>query len=676
MATQGFFTSDAGPDSFEAIQRRRALAEAMLQQGTAGKPIRSWAGGLNNLAKALIGGYQSGKAEKQEKEARERGMAQLQGLFGPVGAQPPRAPVSPSQSMTTADATARPQSQDEFVSAMMPHAMKVAQETGLDPRVVIAKSALETGWGKSAPGNNFFGIKSHGRPGGNTMPTTEVVNGQPVRVNDSFRAYGDMGESAADYAAFLRANPRYRDVLGAQGMDAQIEAIGRSGYATDPAYGQKLRQIAAGINLPQQPVQVAQAGGVPPMPAGPAPGAAPPSPGMMPGASPILPGGSFQPRQPAPAGQPPMMPPGGPTAVAGGVPAPGAMPAGPAPGQPPMQPPRPPMQPPGPPMGLQGAQPPMSGLGPPPQMPPQGQPQQPPMNAPQGGDPRRFLSIAMDASLPPDLRQMAMQMFQSAQQQGQVRPIDMGNAIGLIDTRGNVVRTIPKQSGADFGVIGEDAFGQKQYGFIDKGSRRVTPIDTGAAGQGGSPMVTTADGRQIPVPAGLDPREVRKGVSQEAAKAMVNAPETLRTTQDSLRVIRATKAHPGLRGNSIPGSAGTGLASALPDIYGTDRRAFAALHNQIQGKAFLQAFESLKGGGQITEIEGQKATQAIARMDRGQSADDYAKALEELEEVFAAAEARLMRMPGMRPAEAGPLPGQPPEPPRVRRFNPNTETIE
>jgi len=44
----------------------------------------------------------------------------------------------------------------------------------------------------------------------------------------------------------------------------------------------------------------------------------------------------------------------------------------------------------------------------------------------------------------------------------------------------------------------------------------------------------------------------------------------------------------------------------------------------------LQAFESLKGGGHITEIEGQKATQAIGRLDASQSPEDYRNALTEL----------------------------------------------
>lgn len=51
---------------------------------------------------------------------------------------------------------------------------------------------------------------------------------------------------------------------------------------------------------------------------------------------------------------------------------------------------------------------------------------------------------------------------------------------------------------------------------------------------------------------------------------------------------------------------------------------------QLQGKTFLEAFESLKGGGQITVVEGQKAEQAIARLQRAQSDTAYRAALDEL----------------------------------------------
>jgi flagellar protein FlgJ len=256
---EGFFTPGAdGPDSYESLQRKRKMADALLAQSQDGAPIQSWTQGGAKLIQALAGSLQNRSLDTKERESskafNETLMRALGGQSG--GAMPPASPspmpTGGAAPVASGGGSAAPfsGSQSEFVSSMMPHAMKVSEQTGLDPRLVIAQSALETGWGKSAPGNNFFGIKSHGQSGGNTMPTTEVINGQPVRVNDSFRAYAGMGESAADYAAFLKANPRYRGVLGAQGLDAQIEAMAGSGYATDPNYGAKLRQIAAGMQTP------------------------------------------------------------------------------------------------------------------------------------------------------------------------------------------------------------------------------------------------------------------------------------------------------------------------------------------------------------------------------------------------------------------------------------------
>lgn len=51
--------------------------------------------------------------------------------------------------------------------------------------------------------------------------------------------------------------------------------------------------------------------------------------------------------------------------------------------------------------------------------------------------------------------------------------------------------------------------------------------------------------------------------------------------------------------------------------------------DQIKGGAFLQAFESLKGGGQITELEGQKAEAAQSRLNTAQSEEDFRDALNE-----------------------------------------------
>ena len=51
---------------------------------------------------------------------------------------------------------------------------------------------------------------------------------------------------------------------------------------------------------------------------------------------------------------------------------------------------------------------------------------------------------------------------------------------------------------------------------------------------------------------------------------------------------------------------------------------------QVRGEVFLEGFEKLKGAGQITELEGQKAEQAYARLGQMQGYADYVNSLKEL----------------------------------------------
>lgn len=135
-----------------------------------------------------------------------------------------------------------------FITSIWPHVLQASQATGIDPRIIAAQAALESGYGRHAPGNNLFGIKSHGQSGGNTLATTEVVNGQPVRTSASFRAYDSPADSVMGYADFINANPRYGPLKRAQGLDAQLAALQASGYATDPNYSQKVGSIARSID--------------------------------------------------------------------------------------------------------------------------------------------------------------------------------------------------------------------------------------------------------------------------------------------------------------------------------------------------------------------------------------------------------------------------------------------
>ena len=78
----------------------------------------------------------------------------------------------------------------------------------------------------------------------------------------------------------------------------------------------------------------------------------------------------------------------------------------------------------------------------------------------------------------------------------------------------------------------------------------------------------------------------------------------------------------------------TGMTSMVPAIPGTDARDFNVRMDQLKGKQFLEAFNSLKGGGTITEVEGRKAEQAIGRLDTAQSEEEFMVSLNELQDIL------------------------------------------
>ena len=141
----------------------------------------------------------------------------------------------------------------DFVSKMLPAVRRAANSLGVNPEPLLAQAALETGWGQRMPRNadgspsyNMFGIKageewSGARAAADTM---EVVNGVATPRRTAFRAYGSIEESVNDFAKLLASSPRYKEALAAGGnAQAYIAGIGKSGYATDPDYANKLNQI-------------------------------------------------------------------------------------------------------------------------------------------------------------------------------------------------------------------------------------------------------------------------------------------------------------------------------------------------------------------------------------------------------------------------------------------------
>jgi peptidoglycan hydrolase FlgJ len=173
--------------------------------------------------------------------------------------RPAAAPSSSAPPVTPAPPTSMTQSAGEFVDQVLPSIRTAAQALGLNPLVLLAQAALETGWGKrmarTADGNpslNLFGIKADdtwagARAAANTI---EYAGGVATQRQAAFRAYGSIEESVNDFANLLKNSPRYRHVAAA-GPDAQayVDGIGRSGYATDPEYAAKLNDILHGSTL-------------------------------------------------------------------------------------------------------------------------------------------------------------------------------------------------------------------------------------------------------------------------------------------------------------------------------------------------------------------------------------------------------------------------------------------
>ncbi len=167
-----------------------------------------------------------------------------------------------------ADLPDRFDSPEMFVSSLLPLAEEVAEELGVDPKVLLAQAALETGWGKhvirDAQGessNNLFNIKADKRWDGDRaqVNTLEYRNGVAQQEKALFRSYDSYEQSFRDYADFLKSSPRYQQALESAADPRQyLQKLQAAGYATDPAYADKIttifenRILAMGLNTPKE----------------------------------------------------------------------------------------------------------------------------------------------------------------------------------------------------------------------------------------------------------------------------------------------------------------------------------------------------------------------------------------------------------------------------------------
>ncbi len=151
------------------------------------------------------------------------------------------------------------QSAEEFVKRLHPYAVQAARELGVEPKVILAQAALESGWGRSTIKNgngdstfNLFNIKADKAWQGKQaqVATLEFDQGVAKKVNAGFRSYDSFEESFRDYVDFIKTNPRYGDALKKAGNAEQyMHELQRAGYATDPKYANKVMSIYQGNTM-------------------------------------------------------------------------------------------------------------------------------------------------------------------------------------------------------------------------------------------------------------------------------------------------------------------------------------------------------------------------------------------------------------------------------------------
>lgn len=155
----------------------------------------------------------------------------------------------------------------DFVNRYLPFALETEKKKGVHHYFTLAQAAIESGWGESAPGNMFFGVKAEKNTPESKrqlLTTTEVLkddkqghrfpqvlsitkraNGTyAYRVKDWFRKYDTPEESFSDHADFFYKNKRYAEALKVK-HDPYLfaDAIAKAGYATDPNYASTLKSV-------------------------------------------------------------------------------------------------------------------------------------------------------------------------------------------------------------------------------------------------------------------------------------------------------------------------------------------------------------------------------------------------------------------------------------------------
>lgn len=157
-----------------------------------------------------------------------------------------------SNATTTSDGK-RLSNSEQFIRKHHEAAKAAEAASGIPSGHILGQAALESGWGKheikmkdGSSSHNLFGIKATSDWKGKVaeVTTTEYIGGVARKVTAKFRAYDSYADAFKDHARLLTQSPRYsQTVAKADTAQGYAQGLQKAGYATDPAYANKLTQV-------------------------------------------------------------------------------------------------------------------------------------------------------------------------------------------------------------------------------------------------------------------------------------------------------------------------------------------------------------------------------------------------------------------------------------------------
>lgn len=152
----------------------------------------------------------------------------------------------------------------DFIAALASAARASMARTKIPASFTIAQAALESGWGTSktaASAHNLFNIKADKAWTGPawSMASAEHIGGKDVLMPARWRMYPDWQACLDDRAKFFKDNPRYARCFAETTGEGWARAAQAAGYATDPAYADKVIAVMRSHGLSQFDIPMEQA---------------------------------------------------------------------------------------------------------------------------------------------------------------------------------------------------------------------------------------------------------------------------------------------------------------------------------------------------------------------------------------------------------------------------------